>query len=96
MITVLMAAKTSTEYMPQAIGSLLGQSYQDWHLVIGINGLRPGHNAERDALNYTYAFPSRRTIVTIPTCRNKGEALNRMMTHAQGDYVAIQARAYEP
>ena len=89
MITVLMAAKTSTEYMPHAIGSLLGQSYTDWHLVIGINGLPDSHPAHKEASEHTRAFYSRVTILNLPNCQNKGRALNEMVKHAQGNYVAI-------
>lgn len=104
-LTVLMAAKTSTQYMPHAIGSLLGQSYQDWHLVIGVNGIpdQPAtasqawgtgeRNIPNDvyemAWHYTRPFYSRVTLMNMPDAPNKGAALNRMMEHAQGDYVAI-------
>jgi glycosyltransferase involved in cell wall biosynthesis len=105
MITVLMAAKTSAEYMPNAIGSLLGQTFQDWHLVIGVNGIpdqpavanQAWSTGERSIPNdvyemawlYTRPFYSRVTLMNMPDARNKGEALNRMMEHAQGEYVAI-------
>jgi glycosyltransferase involved in cell wall biosynthesis len=105
MITVLMAAKTSVEYMPHAIGSLLGQSYADWHLVIGVNGIpdqpavanQQWSTGERSipkdvcemAWLYTRPFYSRVTLMNMPDARNKGEALNRMMKHARDGWVAI-------
>ena len=105
MIDVLMAAKTSTQYMPQAIGSLLGQSITDWHLIVGVNGIKdePGVSSDAwargeiqisnavqaDAWNLTRAFASRTTILNMPLCPNKGQALNEMMRHARGELVAM-------
>jgi glycosyltransferase involved in cell wall biosynthesis len=89
MITVLMAAKTSTEYMPQAVGSLLGQSYQDWQLIIGVNGLPDDHPAHRRANELVDVIDRACVVTHMGDCRGKGEALNRMMEYARGDYVAI-------
>ena len=105
MITVLMAAKTSTEYMPQAVGSLMGQSYQDWQLIVGVNGIpddpalgrdcwsfteqRIYNAVHRAALASTFPIRSRSVVLNLPQCRNKAEALNEMMQHAEGDLVAI-------
>lgn len=105
MITVLMAAKTSAEYMSHAIGSLLGQTCQDWHLVIGVNGIQDQpavagqawSTGEREIPNDVYEmawhctrpFYSRVTLMNMPEAPNKGAALNCMMAHAQGEWVAI-------
>lgn len=89
MITVLMAAKTSTQYMPNAVGSLLGQSYTDWQLIIGVNGLGRKSSVYQDAWNYMLPNYSKMEVMDLPNCQNKGAALNAMMKDAEGDYIAI-------
>jgi len=89
MITVLMAARTSTEYMPHAVGSLLGQSYTDWQLIIGVNGLPDHHPAHRLANGLVDVIDQQCAVIHMGDCHGKGEALNRMMEYARGEYVAI-------
>jgi teichuronic acid biosynthesis glycosyltransferase TuaG len=89
MITVLMAAKTSTQYMPQAIGSLLGQSYQGWELIIGVNGLPPLGKVFDEACRLTEPWRDRMFVWDLPQCTNKAEALNEMVVQGRNDPVAI-------
>jgi len=88
MISVLMAVKTSWEYMPHAIGSLMAQSYTEWHLVIGVNGLPVGSDAIMLADKLTNNIPNV-TVVEYTDAPNKGNALNRMGQWCQGEHVAI-------
>ena len=91
MITVLMAARTSTEYMPQAIGSLLGQSYTDWQLIIGVNGHSSLGELFDQACRYVEPWQEQMVVWDLPSCKNKAEALNEMVSHvgSDSDYVAI-------
>lgn len=88
MISVLMAVKTSWEYIPHAIGSLMAQSYTDWELIIGVNGLGSNSHAHTAACSFGM-FTENQLVMDMPDVPNKGAALNAMIANANGDYIAI-------
>lgn len=89
MITILMAAKTGVEYMSHAIGSVLAQSYTDWELVIGINGLAPLGDVFATACRLTDPWREKIAVWDFPDCANKASALNEMVRVVFSEWVAI-------
>jgi glycosyltransferase involved in cell wall biosynthesis len=84
-----MAAKTSTEYMLQAMSSLLGQSFTDWELIVGVNGLPEQNETFAFAKKFLAATKRRHLAMNLPDCKNKGAALNVMVENSCGEYIAI-------
>ncbi len=88
MISILMAAKTSTEYMHHAIASVIAQTYTDWELLICFNG----DYVEKGvwiAENWYEHIDGNITVVRAPEIRTKGAALNHSVSLATGDPIAI-------
>jgi glycosyltransferase involved in cell wall biosynthesis len=85
-ISILMALRNGIEFLDDSVGSVWNQTYQDWELLIGVNGHEPQSevwylaNLERN-VNVK--------VFDLPDCKNKPQALNRMTKDAIGDYIAI-------
>lgn len=81
-ITVLMPAYNAEKYIGEAIRSVLGQTYEDFELLIVNDG---SHDR---TLNVIYGFSDPR--IRVLTQQNKGvsEALNTGLKAARGIYIA--------
>lgn len=90
MISILMAAKTSTEYMQQAIASVLAQTYTNWELLICFNGDTPQARNAYGTTDYWEEMTDNVVLVfRRPNINSKGAAMNFMARNAQGDLIAV-------
>ncbi len=91
MISILMAVRSGWEFIFEAVDSVFDQTYCDWRLLIGVNGLPAGSAVDpdqADLLEYADADDCI-SVYEWPDCQSKPEALNRLMQHAHGDHIAI-------
>jgi len=89
MISCLLAVKAGPSanlFLPQAIGTVLGQTLTDWELLIGVNGQDP--HGTFDAA-YQWGDPEPRIAAyAMPWLHSQGAAMNALLDHAQGDLIA--------
>lgn len=87
MISVLMPIYNGIEYIVDSVPSVIGQTYGNWELIIGINGHEPMSIAYLIAKQYEK--DSRIRVLDLEGVSGKPNALNEMVKSANGDYVAI-------
>lgn len=83
-----MAVRSGWKYMGEAIASVLGQTFQTWELLIGLNGLEETTEARSLAIE---ASDCDRRVCALEFfhATNKPEVLNRLCRMATGRYVAV-------
>lgn len=85
MISVLMATNNYNEYLKEAVQSILGQSYEDFELLVVANG--PAASDIEDFLLKN--FPEEKRLVVIKSVIPQlAYALNLGIEHASFEYVA--------
>lgn len=89
MISILMAVKTGAQYFDEAFASVLAQKHIDWELIVGVNGLPANSDVYWHIQRAAPSAGHRYVVLDMPGCRNKPEALNRMMAMIRGSHVAI-------
>jgi len=86
LISILMPVYNCAEYLPDAIQSIIGQTFKNWELII----------CEDGSNDYTYAVAQKfakkypKKIVLLKNERNLriNKTLNRCLTVARGDFIA--------
>lgn len=86
-VSVVMAARNATPYLQSALNSILGQTFADFELIV----IDDASTDETPAILAEYAEHDRRMIVLRNDRRTgQGEAANRGLERAQGEYIARQ------
>jgi teichuronic acid biosynthesis glycosyltransferase TuaG len=88
MISILMPIYNGIEYINESVTSVLDQTYDSWELIIGINGHNPDSIVYNMAKNYE-DLDQRIHVYDMHTIRGKSNALNAMLKHCNGDWIAI-------
>lgn len=85
-ISVLMGIYNCAKTLPEAIDSILSQTYTDWELVLCDDGSQDDTYVVADG--YRQRFPHK--IILLKNERNMGlnYTLNRCLEHASGAYIA--------
>ena len=85
-ISILMGIYNCAGTLPEAIDSILAQSYTDWELVLCDDGSTD--ETYEVAENYRKRYPDK--IVLLKNHRNMGlnHTLNHCLAHASGNYIA--------
>ena len=82
-ITVFTSSYNHAKYLPQAIESVLSQTYKNFEYILIDDGSTD--NTWRIMQDYAQADP-RITTIKMPKQKTKGPVLNRSVTEAVGDY----------
>jgi glycosyltransferase involved in cell wall biosynthesis len=83
-IAILMPVRNGFEFLPEAVASVVQQTYPHWHLYIGVNG--HGEEAAVLATALAAADPTRiHVYIQPPTVQSKVDALNHLMSTAVKD-----------
>ena len=82
-VSVIMNCLNCERYLPEAIESVLAQSYDDWEIVFWDNASTDG--SAGIARSYATGLLYFRSDETTPL----GEARNRAMAQASGEYIAF-------
>jgi len=88
MISILIPIYNGIEYIDESVNSVLDQTYEDWELIIGINGHPPESLVYRMAKPYEELDPRIR-VYDMHEIRGKGNALNKMLELCKYDWIAI-------
>lgn len=90
MISILIPIHNGIEYIDESVNSVLEQTYQDWELLIGINGHQPNSIEYRIAKEYEATDTRIRVLdMHIYQNTNKAVALNIMLKSCKYDWIAI-------
>lgn len=85
-ISILMGIYNCAGTLPEAIDSILAQTYTDWELILCDDGSRDDTYAVADS--YRQRYPDK--IILLKNQRNMGlnYTLNHCLEHASGNYIA--------
>ncbi|HVE16061.1 MAG TPA: glycosyltransferase, partial [Chthoniobacterales bacterium] len=83
-VSVLMPVHNADRYVAQAVDSILGQSWDDWELLI----IDDGSTDRSRTILERYATGDHRIRLTSRTNTGYTVALNELLTQASGEFVA--------
>jgi glycosyltransferase involved in cell wall biosynthesis len=88
MISILMPIYNGIEFIDESVDSIIKQSFEDWELIIGVNGHR--ENSEVYAIAKKYEnIDSRIKVYDLYTIKGKSNALNKMVELCNYEYVSL-------
>ena len=88
MIGILIPIYNGIEYIDESVSSVLKQTYNEWELLIGINGHALNSEVYQKAKEYEAKSDKIRVIDFYPT-RGKSNTLNEMIKICNYDYIAL-------
>ena len=88
MISILIPIYNGIEYIDESVSSVLKQTYNEWELLIGINGHPLNSEVYQKAKEYEAKSDKIRVIDFYPT-RGKSNTLNEMIKLCNFDYIAL-------
>jgi len=88
MISVLIPIYNGIEFINSAVSSVLEQTYEDWELIIAVNGHPENSNVYQIAKEYELISDKIR-VFDFYNVSGKADTLNAMIPYCKYDYVAI-------
>lgn len=88
MISILMPIYNGIEYINDSVQSVLDQTFQDWELIIAVNGHPQNSMVFQIAKDYEN-IDKRIRVYDFHTVKGKANTLNEMIVFCKFDYVAI-------
>jgi glycosyltransferase involved in cell wall biosynthesis len=88
MISILMPIYNGIEYINESVQSVLDQTFQDWELIIAVNGHEPDSFVYKIARDYEN-IDDRIRVYDFNEINGKANALNKMVTLCNYQYIAI-------
>ena len=88
MISILMPIYNGIEYIHESVPSIIGQTFGDWELIIGINGHPPLSDVYLVAKQYELQN-SKIRVLDLTDIKGKSNALNVMIQYCNYSYVAL-------
>lgn len=85
MISILLATYNGERYIKDSITSVLGQTYQDWKLLIGFNGTTDSSKEIVDSFDDPRIF-----VYDFLDDKGKAKTLNKLLAKANTPWCAIQ------
>lgn len=86
MITILMPIYNGIEYLEESLPTILNQTYQDWELVIGVNGHPENSNVYQQANQHA---GNKVRVFDLQGVKGKSQALNEMLKYASYDWISL-------
>ena len=88
MISILMPVYNGFEFIEDSVVSILNQTYQDWELIIGING-HPENSLVFQSAKELETISNNIHVYDLYEIRGKANALNAMLQYCTYNHVAI-------
>jgi glycosyltransferase involved in cell wall biosynthesis len=88
MISVLIPIYNGIEFINESVTSVLEQTFEDWELIIAING-HPENSKEYQLAKEYEDLSDKIRVLDFYNVTGKAETLNAMIPHCKYDYVAI-------
>lgn len=86
MISILMPIYNGIEFLEESLPTILYQTYNDWELIIGINGHPPNSDIYQKAKTYE---SDKIHVYDLENIKGKSEALNEMLKYTKYDWIAL-------
>jgi teichuronic acid biosynthesis glycosyltransferase TuaG len=86
MISILIPIKNGIEFIDDSVSSVIQQTYENWELIIGINGHPPSSHVYTIATKYA---SDKIQVIDLCDVSGKAHALNTMLTYAKYPYIAL-------
>ena len=88
MISILMPIYNGIEFIEESVSSILRQNYDQWELLIGINGHPQNSNVYKTAKEYENKNGKIR-VFDFYEIKGKSNALNEMIKYCNYNYIAL-------
>jgi teichuronic acid biosynthesis glycosyltransferase TuaG len=88
MISILMPIYNGIEFINESVSSILNQTFEDWELIIGVNGHPPMSEVYLAAKQYEL-MNSKIRVLDLSDIKGKSNALNVMVQYCNYNYVAL-------
>jgi glycosyltransferase involved in cell wall biosynthesis len=88
MISILMPIYNGIEYINDSVESILDQTYDNWELIIGVNG-HPQKSFVYNIANTYNSADYRIKVLDLHNVKGKSNALNEMVKYCKYDYIAL-------
>jgi teichuronic acid biosynthesis glycosyltransferase TuaG len=88
MISILMPIYNGIEYISESVESVLCQTFDEWELIIAVNGHPENSMVYQIAKEYEN-IDTRIRVLDFYNVKGKANALNNMIIHCRYDYIAI-------
>lgn len=88
MISILIPIYNGIEFINESVKSVLLQSFEDWELLIGINGHPEGSEIFHKAKAYE-SLDKRIIVFDFFSINGKSNTLNEMIKHCKYNYIAL-------
>ena len=88
MISILMPIYNGIEFIEESVSSILNQTYDQWELIIGING----HDENSDVYKIAKEYEKRSVkafVYDFYKITGKSNTLNEMIQYCKYDYIAL-------
>ena len=88
MVSILIPIYNGIEYINESVSSVLEQTYDDWEIIIGVNGHQENSNVYKMARDYQ-ELDEKIKVLDLFQIKGKSNALNEMIKYCKYEYVAI-------
>jgi len=89
-ISILMPIYNGIEFLEQSLSSIIKQTYKNWELIIGINGIPINSNVYLKAIEICKNYNSQYDIsVNYYDTKGKPSTLNKMVKDAKFNFIAL-------
>jgi glycosyltransferase involved in cell wall biosynthesis len=88
MISILMPVYNGIEFINESVTSVISQSFNEWELIIGINGHDKDSNVFKIAKKYENV-DNRIKVYDLFNIKGKSNALNKMIEFCKYDFIAL-------
>ena len=88
MISILMPIYNGIEFINESVTSIISQSFNEWELIIGINGHIENSNVFQTAKQFE-SIDSRIKVYDLFYIKGKSNSLNKMIEFCKYDFVAL-------
>jgi glycosyltransferase involved in cell wall biosynthesis len=97
MVSIIIPVKNGVEFLKESVQSVLEQTYQDWEIIIGVNGYPLNSDVFKKAKDYHVSSPLTDKIRVFDlgiltddeNVNGKSVALNKLLEYARYDYIAL-------
>jgi glycosyltransferase involved in cell wall biosynthesis len=87
MISILIPIYNGIEFIDESVSSVINQTYENWELIIGVNGHPENSDVYKIAKKYDNGIKIR--VIDLYNIKGKSNALNEMIKYCSYDYVAL-------
>lgn len=91
MISILIPIYNGIEFIDESVQSVISQKYNNWELIIAINGHQQNSDVFKNAKRFENlsTYTNKITVLDLYNISGKANALNEMIKYSSGNYIAL-------